>query len=140
MTEPGGKFAASHTEEKKEGTTERVDGTALMTRMQLEAAKKLRKSVDKLSCSLCNDGCPDSVLMECGHAGICLKCAVRLLQANSRCPLCREKVGLVLRIDLKSRFGDFVRVVAGVDRNMIQQQAKITAANGLHRIDQSTNP
>jgi len=67
------------------------------------------------SCALCFDAVPDAALMECGHGGICFRCASKLLKLKGNCPLCREPVLLVLKIDIVNRYGDFVKVIDFLD-------------------------
>lgn len=45
-----------------------------------------------------------AVLLQCGHAGLCLKCATNLWRTRAPCPMCRQS------IDLIARFGDTVSV------------------------------
>ena len=45
-------------------------------------------------CYTCLDNAADAMLLDCGHKGICLICAMRI---ERRCPLCRGIVrGVVL--------------------------------------------
>ena len=67
------------------------------------------------TCALCFDSAPDAVLMECGHGGICFRCGIKLLKMKGNCPLCREVVSIVLRIDLGNVHGDFVKILDFID-------------------------
>lgn len=52
-------------------------------------------------CFICYDSPPDAVLLECGHAGICVECATRLLERPgraARCPICRGPISNALRL------------------------------------------
>merc|ERR1719414_2562263 len=54
-------------------------------------------------CFVCYDQFPDSVLLECGHAGLCVGCSSHLLDRQGRqafCPICRAPVSCVLRLRL----------------------------------------
>ncbi|KAL1521341.1 hypothetical protein AB1Y20_021008 [Prymnesium parvum] len=45
-----------------------------------------------------------AVLLQCGHAGLCLACAENLWRSRASCPMCRQ------RIDLIARFGETITV------------------------------
>mmetsp|Transcript_6941 Transcript_6941/g.12348 ORF Transcript_6941/g.12348 Transcript_6941/m.12348 type:complete len:581 (-) Transcript_6941:8-1750(-) len=57
-------------------------------------------------CFVCYDNAPDAILMECGHAGICITCATSIFDDPRRpatrqrasCPICRAAITSVLRI------------------------------------------
>eukprot|EP00929_Paragymnodinium_shiwhaense_P115143 TRINITY_DN83816_c0_g1_i1.p1 TRINITY_DN83816_c0_g1~~TRINITY_DN83816_c0_g1_i1.p1 ORF type:complete len:680 (-),score=87.21 TRINITY_DN83816_c0_g1_i1:76-2085(-) len=54
-------------------------------------------------CYICYDEAPNSVLLECGHAGLCLGCATGLMQrrpgsGQAVCPICRTAIVSVLRL------------------------------------------
>ena len=68
------------------------------------------------NCNLCFDLSPDAVLLECGHGGICFRCAKKLLKFKKNCPLCREEVQLVVKIDIKKLHGVFVKVIDSISK------------------------
>jgi len=49
-------------------------------------------------CFVCFDENPDGVLMECGHAGLCVACSKNLCQRGCGCPICRSDITRVLRL------------------------------------------
>lgn len=52
-------------------------------------------------CFVCFSDPPDSILLECGHAGMCCDCATRLLEGDierAKCPICRAQVAQVAEI------------------------------------------
>ena len=51
-------------------------------------------------CQICftNDAC--AVLLDCGHGGICLDCAIDAMKKNNSCIFCREKVLQIIEIDM----------------------------------------
>ena len=53
-------------------------------------------------CCICYMALPDGVLMECGHGGVCYKCACQVLSTSCTCHLCRKTVLSVLQIDIFS--------------------------------------
>ena len=42
------------------------------------------------NCLICFDKLPDSIIMECGHGGICYDCALDLWKSSAECYLCRK--------------------------------------------------
>jgi hypothetical protein len=65
--------------------------------------------VSTTACYMCMDNPADTVLIECGHGGLCIACAGALWQRDSgtaaaaapparRCPLCRRPFVGVMRI------------------------------------------
>ena len=56
--------------------------------------------VDK-KCSICCENECNSVLMDCGHGGICVHCANLLLKSKGVCHMCRAPINQVLRIKLE---------------------------------------
>ncbi|XP_029189601.2 tumor susceptibility gene 101 protein-like [Acropora millepora] len=49
-------------------------------------------------CIVCMELRKDSVLIPCGHLGICFKCANRCKETSKTCPVCREKITEVHRV------------------------------------------
>jgi len=54
-------------------------------------------------CYICYDAPPAAILLECGHAGLCVDCGSGLLQrrvghSEAHCPICRSSVTCVLRV------------------------------------------
>ena len=39
-----------------------------------------------------------AVLLQCGHAGLCLKCAENLWRTRAPCPMCRQSIALIARL------------------------------------------
>ena len=47
-------------------------------------------------CYICVETGADTMLLACGHRGLCSACATRLWRVDRRCPLCRRRLsGLV---------------------------------------------
>jgi len=57
---------------------------------------RARSSVN--NCCVCLERPPDTVLLECGHAGLCEICAGDLLRRRQPCPVCRATIARVARI------------------------------------------
>uniref|UniRef100_A0A7S1A2Z7 RING-type domain-containing protein n=1 Tax=Noctiluca scintillans TaxID=2966 RepID=A0A7S1A2Z7_NOCSC len=58
-------------------------------------------------CFICYDTFPDGVLLECGHAGMCVNCALQLTERRgdgAQCPICRAQVRMVVRLRLGAPF------------------------------------
>jgi len=77
-------------------------------------------------CFICYSEAPDTVLLECGHAGICAACALHLLERRpgAQCPICRSVVAMVVRLraDLPVPAGLFQR-----ERQLLEETASAAA-------------
>ena len=73
------KLKSKMTKEKKKGLEEK-----------LRKDSNIRKSHDNALCVLCFDNKADSVIMPCGHGGICNTCALELFSSCNQCPICRS--------------------------------------------------
>lgn len=57
-------------------------------------------NTDETTCYVCMAAPASAILLECGHVGICLDCAVRLCATTRRCPLCRKYISRVREIEI----------------------------------------
>jgi hypothetical protein len=81
-------------------------GTAPCEPQIIEERPDLEDGTDEeealgMQCLVCMEHPPDTVLIECGHGGLCAACAGRLWRegpARRRCPLCRQCFAGVLQI------------------------------------------
>nr|XP_057914963.1 E3 ubiquitin-protein ligase NEURL1-like [Doryrhamphus excisus] len=48
-------------------------------------------------CAICYDNMVDTVLYACGHMCLCYKCALKLKNDNSPCPICRKKIKDIIK-------------------------------------------
>ncbi|CAI2363515.1 unnamed protein product [Moneuplotes crassus] len=58
-------------------------------------------SFDK-KCLICYEKTPDSVIMECGHGGICYDCCCQMLMGSAndnKCHFCREEILCIFKLD-----------------------------------------
>ena len=56
-----------------------------------EATKsKVKTSQADCSCLVCFDNFADAVFLDCGHGGICYKCAIDIWKSTGECFLCRK--------------------------------------------------
>ena len=51
-------------------------------------------------CYICFSEPANSVLLDCGHGGICVSCAIDSMKKNNQCFLCRSVVHQIIEIDL----------------------------------------
>ena len=79
----------------------------------LEANPSSLSSVILKECVVCMSGVADGVLMPCGHSGICYDCAIQMLQKEESqvCHLCRENIEQILKVDMRTVFKDYIRVI-----------------------------
>jgi hypothetical protein len=54
--------------------------------------------LERLNCSVCIDKAADSVMMPCGHGGLCNECAIMMWQRTESCYLCRSSIEKVVQI------------------------------------------
>jgi len=77
-----------------------VDGSILSARGGV--ANEIVES--EQMCFVCYDSRPDSIFLECGHAGVCRHCAGNLMNRPQRavCPVCRARITrvVIIRADL----------------------------------------
>lgn len=53
-----------------------------------------------IMCYVCMERQATAMLLDCGHAGLCLPCAKRLLASTRTCPLCRNPISRVMQVDI----------------------------------------
>ncbi|CAN0005135.1 unnamed protein product, partial [Choristocarpus tenellus] len=44
------------------------------------------------SCNICFENDHNSVILACGHGGICWECAMHVCALTNECPMCREEI------------------------------------------------
>lgn len=49
-------------------------------------------------CIVCMDKARDSVLLPCGHLGVCIDCGNSLITTTRTCPICRQPIDKVQRV------------------------------------------
>ena len=62
-------------------------------------------------CSICFSEPASTVLLDCGHGGICLACAIDSMKKNNHCLFCRERVVQIIEIDTKDLGNGLYKVV-----------------------------
>ncbi len=88
------------------------------------------------ACFVCWDASPDAVLLECGHSGLCVACAERLLQRERRCPLCRMGFTGVVRIVCAD--AAVVRTQARTSRKPIDDEREVWICTSRGRLGGDT--
>lgn len=88
----------------KETSKESVHFRSLST-IPREPLKAIEKNLDfsyiEKKCSICCESECNSVLMDCGHGGICITCANVLMKTKGKCHMCRNAITQVLKIKLE---------------------------------------
>ena len=51
-------------------------------------------------CTICFTEAANTVLLDCGHGGICLTCAIDSMKKNNHCLFCRLKVVQIIEINI----------------------------------------
>ncbi len=76
-----------------------VENSAALVRAEsFRASKSDTEMDDESQCFVCWGREWDAILLECGHSGICVECAVKLWDETRRCPLCRQSFSAVMRV------------------------------------------
>ena len=52
-------------------------------------------------CYTCMDKRANTILLNCGHTGLCVGCARTIMQANQNCPLCRQGLSGMIHMILE---------------------------------------
>ena len=58
-----------------------------------------RQSRARESCYACMDSEANTYLLNCGHSGLCVACARKIIQANQHCPLCRQAIAGIVHMN-----------------------------------------
>ena len=77
------------------GGTELQTGALQHDASQIDLEANPKASVE---CWVCFEGSAEAVLLQCGHAGLCLNCAENLWRARSPCPMCRQPIDMFARV------------------------------------------
>ena len=56
----------------------------------LKTKNKTKVTQSDYTCLVCFDNLADAVFLECGHGGICYKCAIDIWKSSGECFLCRK--------------------------------------------------
>ena len=76
-----------------------------------ESARDEQGLDDENLCSICFSEPASTVLLDCGHGGICLTCAIDSMKKNNHCLFCREKVVQIIEIDVRDLGNGLYKVV-----------------------------
>jgi len=102
-----------------------------------KSKEKEMKILHHKFCLLCLSTVADSVLMDCGHAGLCIECAIKLVKTKLECYLCREKIKQILRVDIRNNNTNYTKVLECYDRkgNLVQAGRNEIPDEGLNVSD-----
>lgn len=53
------------------------------------------RSVGEYSCQICFEHEHSTVMLPCGHGGLCWDCGLQIYALTEECPMCRTKIELV---------------------------------------------
>ena len=91
--------------------TERIKISDIGKSVVFSRKKSQEVNEESILCTLCCSSPLNGVIMECGHSGICFNCATKLLRHKKKCPLCRNSIEFVLKIDIQNITGSLVKVI-----------------------------
>lgn len=69
-------------------------------------------SVGDHSCQICFEHEHSTVMLPCGHGGVCWDCGVQMFALTEECPMCRNKIDLV-----RSKMSDYISRSVNYRRN-----------------------
>jgi hypothetical protein len=86
-----------------EETLQQTDSPAIATdqlirAQESEGAEEGEDDTHNL-CYTCCTAHPNTMLIACGHQGLCAACAARLWRIDRRCPLCRRGLNGIVLMD-----------------------------------------
>jgi hypothetical protein len=68
-------------------------------RIPIFIAEKHEETEDDELCYACFESRPNTMLLGCGHHGLCTACVKKLWDVDKRCPLCRAELKGVVFLD-----------------------------------------
>lgn len=87
-----------------------------ITRNQIDS------SPDVKPCVICCDKSSNSVILPCGHAGLCYTCAMEVWKTSEHCHFCRSKIVQILLIPDEP--ANVVRALHATEKDYSKQAAK----------------
>ena len=57
---------------------------------KIEERERNNINLQQNYCVICFENFADSVLMKCGHGGLCIKCSIEFWKKKNHCYLCRN--------------------------------------------------
>jgi len=95
-------------------------------------------------CFICYDNAPGAALLECGHAGMCVDCAVHLMERpgrQARCPICRTHISNALRLLIHEQVPQhFFNPRARPSADQSMQQGSLTLSASMRSSSMSRGP
>ena len=99
-------------------------------RIPIFIAEKHEETEDDELCYACFDSRPNTMLLGCGHHGLCTACVKTLWDVDKRCPLCRAELKGVAFLDWISvllHFADVIRSCVQITRAWHWRTLSITS-------------
>ncbi|CAM9180879.1 unnamed protein product [Ectocarpus sp. 8 AP-2014] len=79
------------------------DGDGDGTQGEAAVANKDVRSAGEHSCQICFDQDHSTVMLPCGHGGLCWDCGLQIYALTEECPMCRTKIELLVQLDGEKR-------------------------------------
>ncbi|CAM9753279.1 unnamed protein product [Pylaiella littoralis] len=67
------------------------------------AVDKDVRSAGEHSCQICFEHDHSTVMLPCGHGGLCWDCGLQIYALTEECPMCRTKIEQLVQVDGKKR-------------------------------------
>lgn len=96
----GGSSVGDEEDDLEAGTSGEggVGGAEMQPDAKRRSFETIEPDAEANQCWVCFEGPAEAVLLQCGHAGLCLECAENLWRTRASCPMCRQTIELIARL------------------------------------------
>jgi hypothetical protein len=77
--------------------------------LELEEENEEEEDQCEKMCYICESKTPNAIMVECGHGGVCVDCAVEVIKDKGKCMECRMDISKVVRIDPDPKYKDIIK-------------------------------
>ncbi|CAM9276033.1 unnamed protein product [Scytosiphon promiscuus] len=88
----------SPSDDGDDGSQGEVEEEKGATKTTLAVEKDVR-STGEHSCQICFEHDHSTVMLPCGHGGLCWDCGLQIYALTEECPMCRNKIELLVKVD-----------------------------------------
>jgi len=111
----------SKSEEEEKSKDDESDIQEDEAQHEEEEDKSQAKDQDDENCFICCERKPNSVIMECGHGGVCYQCGLEMWKKEEKCYLCRQKITRLLKLEDIEEDNDLAKVQVAITFNKNKQ-------------------
>ena len=66
--------------------------------IEKDTVVRSEEAEEEVCCYICEENKPDTILMGCGHGGMCKDCALLSMKKNNNCMQCRKPIQSIYQI------------------------------------------